>query len=668
MLVCPECQFENPNGNRFCQKCGTSLTEKQCPACGAIVLRRAETCSSCGEPTGTVWRAVLYPSSASVLTTVSSDETEEAGAKPWSLSGSLSSEFLDENERYQLLEKIDEAAIAPNGLDALVLDCLPLSPSRLDELCREQTLSPDCDPEVLAAQCGMPAIALDYLQLEHQLYPSIPSLQDAWRTDTVDVVLLEDRQLLPSLQEFWQQDGIAPFQMVHLFHQMAELWRELHTYHYATSLLEPTNLRIDEDQLLYLLRLYPDPPDQEPDLTHLGGFWKALLSSNSDDDSNVAALKTLCEDLQSKTILLVDELGSRLEAIANDLQDSELPMQSLMGVQNDDDITDPTLPLEHPATTLPPATVPSDCESAAVSIEIPESDNDDVGDEGDDIPTIVLPMSLFSLEDAGRSDVGRQRDHNEDYFRIHTQSQKTESIAGRNLQVKGLYILCDGMGGHASGEIASAMAADTLHDYFMAEWKDELPSEDIIRQGILEANRVLFEKNQENESSGSGRMGTTVVVMLVHGTKVAIAHVGDSRLYRFSRRQGIEQVTTDHEVGQREIHRGVEPSIAYARPDAYQLTQALGPRDGAFVSPDIQFLDLNEDTLLLLCSDGLTDNDLIEKYCDTHVEPLLSSQANLEQGVVSLIDLANQHNGHDNITSIVVRFKLRPNVSATPCL
>jgi serine/threonine protein phosphatase PrpC len=104
----------------------------------------------------------------------------------------------------------------------------------------------------------------------------------------------------------------------------------------------------------------------------------------------------------------------------------------------------------------------------------------------------------------------------------------------------------------------------------------------------------------------------------------------------------------------------VSREIAYARPDAYQLTQALGPRSEQFVNPDVQFLDLNEDTLFLICSDGLSDNDLIETHWQTHLNPLLSSRANLDQGIIQLIDLANEHNGNDNITAILIRVKVRP--------
>jgi protein phosphatase len=151
-------------------------------------------------------------------------------------------------------------------------------------------------------------------------------------------------------------------------------------------------------------------------------------------------------------------------------------------------------------------------------------------------------------------------------------------------------------------------------------------------------------------------------MVLIQDTQAVVAHVGDSRLYRISRTQGLEQVTVDHEVGQREIKRGIEAAIAYSRPDAYQLTQALGPRNEHFVVPDLQFFELDEDTLLLLCSDGLSDNDLIEKNWQTHLKPLLSSRTNLEQGANELIELANQYNGHDNITAVLIRAKVRPDL------
>ena len=222
------------------------------------------------------------------------------------------------------------------------------------------------------------------------------------------------------------------------------------------------------------------------------------------------------------------------------------------------------------------------------------------------------------------------------------------------------------MGGHAAGEVASALSVESLQNYFQKHWQDKLPDEETIKQAIWQTNQKVYDINLKNSRSGSGRMGTTLVMVLVQDNKAAIAHVGDSRIYRISRKWDLEQLTVDHEVGQREIQKGVEPDIAYGRADAYQLTQAIGPRDNAFVQPDVTFIDINEDSLFLLCSDGLSDNALLEQSWEKHLLPLLSSRANLDQGVKELIELANEHNGHDNITAVLVRVKVRPNLSAPP--
>lgn len=309
---------------------------------------------------------------------------------------------------------------------------------------------------------------------------------------------------------------------------------------------------------------------------------------------------------------------------------------------------------------------------AEVSCSAIEESADAKGFPLDDMPTVVLPMQLSWLEDAARTDVGQQREHNEDCFMLSTEVTKSERPTGRFVQAKGLYVLCDGMGGHAGGEVASQLAVETLqaffHDYWASEEGDratrlgQLPPSTVIREAVRLANQAIYDRNQADERLGSGRMGTTLVLMLLCNTSVAIAHVGDSRAYRYSRKRGLEQLTVDHEVGQREIQRGVEPEIAYGRPDSYQLTQALGPRDENFVEPDLSFFDLNEDSLLILASDGLTDNQLLESHTGSHIDPMMSSQMSLDQGVRQLIDLANEVNGHDNITAIAIRAKVRPNL------
>lgn len=682
MLVCPHCQFENPDTNRFCQSCGTSLVEQECPECRTIVSFATVHCPTCGTQTGRIWRAILSPVEAAstpstglpttpVATDTVAQMTEASGGSaPFPESSSeplpeaaLPGHYLDVNQRYQLLDPMPEGKLS-SDVEVRVLDCLPLQPSALS-LLYDDTAATAESADLSEVTATLPAIAQTYLELQQELYPLLPDLHDAWEADGRTVMLLEDRAHLLPLESLWNDGPVPPFQILHLLHQMTELWTVLHPLGFARSVLELSNLKIDEDQLLYLQRLERDSLSSEPQLPDLGQTWTRLFQAQA-GRADLTPLLTMSQHLVAGQIATLDELKTQLTAIAEAMQqgstsvstiDATEPLATPTDETSDEVMTQPLGPALDDSTADAPLS--SICPTV---LEQVDDEDDDDGGESDDIPTIVLPMKLINLDDAGRSDIGRQREHNEDYFSIETEVKRQESVDGRTLQVKGLYILCDGMGGHAGGEVASALAVETLRQYFQEHWQQDLPSEEVIRTGVMLANQAIYTLNQQNDRSGSGRMGTTLVLMLVQDTQAAIAHVGDSRLYRFSRRRGLEQLTVDHEVGQREIQRGVEPAIAYARPDAYQLTQALGPRDDSFVNPDVQFIELNEDLLLLLCSDGLTDNNLLDKYAETHLLPLLSFQTNLEQGVNQLIDLANEHNGHDNITAIVVRTKVRPNL------
>jgi protein phosphatase len=217
------------------------------------------------------------------------------------------------------------------------------------------------------------------------------------------------------------------------------------------------------------------------------------------------------------------------------------------------------------------------------------------------------------------------------------------------------------MGGHAGGEVASKLAVNTIRKYFQETWTSaESPNQESIKEAVYLANQAIYDLNQQQARSGMGRMGTTLVMLLLQDHQAAIAHVGDSRLYCLTNREGLVQLTIDHEVGQREISRGVDPTIAYGRADAYQLTQALGPRDQNYLHPDVSFFDIHEDMLLLLVSDGLSDNECLETHWQTHLQPLLSYDSDLEMGIQDLIELGNEYNGHDNITAILVRVKVCP--------
>ncbi|MGL5194172.1 MAG: serine/threonine phosphatase [Chroococcales cyanobacterium] len=764
MLVCPKCHFENPNSNKFCQKCGMSLTHKSCGECGTPVLASDLNCHNCGAITGQIWLAIVdrqrVPESQDVAEAVeesvsvatmptvemavasvsepletdipeepeieseaetgegvsetssetspetasetsdgdtiaslsevleqvqestepyretleieaaeetpavatleeSSPETEPAIEQtdldiPETLISEEESQvvipaataleipeepdeepeemlsagsFLDQEERYQLLDDLPLNQLTQGEIQVKVLDCVPLQQSPLFALSSHPVESPDrLDNSTPAWALAIPAIAKAYLALHSQFYAIVPAIHDAWHWDDRRVILLEDRSTQPFLIEYVQTNPILPSQILHWLQEVTELWIGLEPWHCRQSLLEPQNLRLDvEDQILCLQRLYLDLPDATPRFTAVGEFWQTLLNSaqltTETEEDEISELEQVVAELVSAEWDSVEGLRSRLETLQSQLQ--------------------PPTPISSPQS--------DPIYLGAIS------DNLDL----DDSPTMVMPILLESLEASGQTDIGRQRTHNEDDFGIETLVKQRQGARAFSTQYKGLYILCDGMGGHEGGEIASALAVEKLREYFHRHWQDSLPNQEVISTGVLFANQAIYDLNQAEQRGGSGRMGTTLVLVLVQDQNVAIAHVGDSRLYRFTRTQGLQQVTVDHEVGQREIQRGVDPETAYLRPDAYQLTQALGPRNEDFVSPDVQFFKIEEDTLLILASDGLTDNDLLETHYLTHVEPLLSAEMPLEPGVKALIELGNQYNGHDNITAVAVRALVR---------
>jgi serine/threonine protein phosphatase PrpC len=753
MLVCPKCQFENPNTNKFCQTCGASLTHKTCQECDAQVALNAETCPNCGAFTATVWWAIISkainsldsptgtpevpleapdpvatnaasaevspisvsitadselpkletsPVTMPVATTTSSsplisenspegdslpasvptpieEASDEAVTQPQSsLLGSNSSEsasednskgetssptpgvvYLDPQQRYRLLEPQSLQKVAAGveiryGTSVRVLDCQPFQQSPLEALMEQQQGETQRFDLPITQTSGMhsnswkalgiPAIAQPYLALHEAYYPTLPAVHDAWQQNGEAVVLLEDRSGWQQLGDLWGHEELPTLQILYWLDEMAKLWEALEPWHCRQSLLEMTNLRVDEDQVLALQRLYPESTEQQLSLQDLGQMWQMLF--NQSQRTQFTSLGAVFRQLCTTEIGTIKELRSQLEAIAQEQQSSA--SAPALDFDSPDEVPEPRL-------------------EGVASEELPRQGNGKLfndpspSHESDDLPTVILPMQLLSLDDAGCTDVGHQRERNEDCFGIYTQVKKQENPMGRAVQARGLYILCDGMGGHAAGEVASAMGVETLKRYFQDNWHDHLPTEESVREAVHLANQAIYEVNEKNARSGSGRMGTTLVMILIQGTNAVIAHVGDSRLYRLTRKRGLEQVTIDHEVGQREMKRGVEEAIAYKRPDAYQLTQALGPRNDNFVNPDVQFLELNEDTLFVLCSDGLSDNDLIETHWQTHLAPLLSSRANLDQGILQLIELANEHNGHDNITAVLIRVKVRPN-------
>jgi len=252
-------------------------------------------------------------------------------------------------------------------------------------------------------------------------------------------------------------------------------------------------------------------------------------------------------------------------------------------------------------------------------------------------------MNLKSvLNIVGRSDPGRVRSHNEDFI-------------GNDPEI-GLVILADGMGGYKGGEIASEMAVNTV----LEDLKAVIPALDpgemdeqtgysreslAARQSIIKANGAIHDIAQ-NQPQYHG-MGTTVVLGIFYNNHITIAHVGDSRMYRF-RDDRLEQVTVDHTLLQELIDRGFY-SAEEARESLNKnlVTRALGIEASVAV-------DIHEDLVLpgdiyLLCSDGL--NDMID---DEKMSLMIkNSSYNLDQLADQLILQANENGGKDNVSVII---------------
>lgn len=252
-----------------------------------------------------------------------------------------------------------------------------------------------------------------------------------------------------------------------------------------------------------------------------------------------------------------------------------------------------------------------------------------------------------AVQFAALTDVGRQREHNEDNFLVD------KKLA--------LFVVCDGMGGHAAGEVASAIAVRTMHEEIKKEYEliedymakrsgaAKVSKRDILNMLEFAVNRASFKVHAEAEKDpGKRGMGTTLVAVLIVGNQAFIIYVGDSRIYLL--RDGVlEQVTEDHTVYNELIKRkklSRERIEQLAPKNA--ITRAVGVYEHA--EPDTLVLDLVAGDRFLLCSDGLSgyfeeDPEGLGRY-------LLDPDA--DSAVKKLIDAANEQGGKDNITALIV--------------
>lgn len=248
---------------------------------------------------------------------------------------------------------------------------------------------------------------------------------------------------------------------------------------------------------------------------------------------------------------------------------------------------------------------------------------------------------MSTLEIAALTHPGQVRANNED------------SIA--TVPELGVVVLADGMGGHQAGEVASGLAVDLISRHMdhalkldgqtaATDYSHEAHS---IVEAIRLANSAIFEASQQRPECAG--MGSTVVAAAFYGDKVAIAHVGDSRLYRL-RDNELEQITLDHSVVQELLSRGlITPEEAHTAYNKNLVTKALGV--DANVEPDINEIKAEAGDIYLLCSDGL--NDVLT---DTQIRDMLvQDNSSLDALAQRMVDEVNSRGAPDNVSIILIR-------------
>jgi protein phosphatase len=245
---------------------------------------------------------------------------------------------------------------------------------------------------------------------------------------------------------------------------------------------------------------------------------------------------------------------------------------------------------------------------------------------------VFLATAVVRYAAAAVTDRGRKRPSNEDAFGFSVEA--------------GVYVVCDGMGGAAAGEIASNLAVGEILRLLKDHGNNGTVLPAAAEEAISVANEAIFSRAQRNHRLSG--MGTTLVVLAAREQHVWVLNIGDSRCYRL-RHGRLEQLTRDHSLVEEQVRLGrMTPREALHSPLKNVITRALGTQSQ--VTPDIFQLEAESGDLYLLCSDGLT-----RELSDEVIQSLLDHDRSLESLSMGLVDAAKRAGGHDNITCLLVR-------------
>jgi protein phosphatase len=455
---------------------------------------------------------------------------------------------------------------------------------------------PGLPPEVPQ---DLPNTVIPYLKL----YQERLHLPEAYgfvhlAADTDDILLLENvpidetGQIYPSITQAWEQ--VTAVRQVYWLWQILQLWTPLLELGVAQSLLIPENLRV-QGWCVRLLELHPT--QQKLSLQNLAQIWQPW----------VASVNTL--------------ISQDLTSIMQQMCDTEANLEVISTQLN--------------ALLL------------ASAAELP-----------------------LTLKVAGATDIGPELKQNEDNCYPIAATNPDEPILPH------FSIVCDGIGGHQGGEVASQLAVQSLKLQIRALLTEVAEQTEPVSPKLLQeqieaslrvVNNVICSRNDEQKRQGRERMATTLVMAVQVPQRVKtisgwqsdnahelyLANIGDSRAYWITQNY-CRLLTVDDVVATREVRLGrslYHPALA--RVDATALTQALGTKDAESLRVQMKRLILEEDGILLICSDGLSDFNWVENSWQDYAIPVLQGQMSIADAVRNWINLANNKNGHDN-TSVVI--------------
>ena len=233
----------------------------------------------------------------------------------------------------------------------------------------------------------------------------------------------------------------------------------------------------------------------------------------------------------------------------------------------------------------------------------------------------------------GLTDIGQSRKYNQDYS-----LECDEPIGNLN----DLYVVCDGLGGHNAGEYASSLAAENFFDF--AEFSESEKPLAIFKDAVNKANKLIYEEGQKPQYEG---MATTLVGCTVSGDMAYIVNVGDSRAYVIGP-SDIIQITLDHSYVAELVRSGqINKDEARFHKKNNVVTRALGAEKT--VAPDYFQVELEDDEFILLCSDGLYN-----MVSEQTIKTVVNSDMTIREKTETLIDLANEAGGRDNIAVVLI--------------